>query len=65
MVAAKRKFSLGLISVVTIIESLEIEGTFKGHLDFNRAFDTVSHTVLLEKPAAHGLHGCTLCWVKN
>ncbi|KAK4819009.1 hypothetical protein QYF61_024125 [Mycteria americana] len=27
--------------------------------------DTVSHSILLEKLAAHGLDGCTLCWVKN
>ncbi|KAK4815604.1 LOW QUALITY PROTEIN: hypothetical protein QYF61_004819 [Mycteria americana] len=30
-----------------------------------KAFDTVSHSILLEKLAAHGLDGCTLCWVKN
>ncbi|KAK4808572.1 hypothetical protein QYF61_009875 [Mycteria americana] len=35
------------------------------HLDFNKAFDTVSHSILLEKLAAHGLGRCTLCWVKN
>ncbi|KAK4819413.1 hypothetical protein QYF61_003684 [Mycteria americana] len=35
------------------------------YLDFSKAFDTVSHSILLEKLAAHGLHGCTLCWVKN
>ncbi|KAK4816495.1 hypothetical protein QYF61_017456 [Mycteria americana] len=34
-------------------------------LDFSKAFDTVSHSILLEKLAAHGLDGCTLCWVKN
>ncbi|KAK4831226.1 hypothetical protein QYF61_016324 [Mycteria americana] len=33
--------------------------------DFSKAFDTVSHSILLEKLAAHGLDGCTLCWVKN
>ncbi|KAK4820317.1 hypothetical protein QYF61_023550 [Mycteria americana] len=32
---------------------------------FSKAFDTVSHSILLEKLAAHGLDGCTLCWVKN
>ncbi|GAB0185646.1 mitochondrial enolase superfamily member 1 [Grus japonensis] len=32
------------------------------YLDFSKAFDTVSHSVLLEKLAAHGLDGCTLCW---
>ncbi|KAK4808570.1 LOW QUALITY PROTEIN: hypothetical protein QYF61_009873 [Mycteria americana] len=35
------------------------------YLDFNKAFDTVSHSILLEKLAAHGLGRCTLCWVKN
>ncbi|KAK4815304.1 hypothetical protein QYF61_026209 [Mycteria americana] len=34
------------------------------YLDFSKAFDTVSHSVLLEKPAAHGLDRCTLRWVK-
>ncbi|KAK4827799.1 hypothetical protein QYF61_021791 [Mycteria americana] len=33
-------------------------------LDF-KAFDTISHSILLEKLAAFGLDGCTLCWVKN
>jgi len=35
------------------------------YLDFSKAFDTVPHSILLEKLAAHGLHGCTLHWVKN
>ncbi|KAK4830790.1 hypothetical protein QYF61_013623 [Mycteria americana] len=35
------------------------------YLDFSKAFDTVSHSILLEKLAAHGLGGCTLRWVKN
>ncbi|KAK4813002.1 hypothetical protein QYF61_004178 [Mycteria americana] len=35
------------------------------YLDFSKAFDTVSHSILLEKVAAHGLDGCTLCWIKN
>ncbi|KAK4819390.1 hypothetical protein QYF61_003661 [Mycteria americana] len=35
------------------------------YLDFSKAFDTVSHRILLEKLAAHGLGGCTLRWVKN
>ncbi|KAK4828534.1 hypothetical protein QYF61_027210, partial [Mycteria americana] len=34
-------------------------------LDFSKAFDTVSHSILLEKLAAHGLDRCTLRWVKN
>ncbi|KAK4819966.1 hypothetical protein QYF61_016120 [Mycteria americana] len=35
------------------------------YLDFSKAFDTVSHSILLEKLAAHGLDGCTFRWVKN
>jgi len=35
------------------------------YLNFNKAFDTVLHSILLEKLAAHGLDGCTLCWIKN
>jgi len=34
-------------------------------LDLRKAFDTVSHSILLEKLAAHGLDGCTLRWVKS
>jgi len=35
------------------------------YLDFSNAFDTVPHSILLEKLAAHGLGGCTLRWIKN
>ncbi|GAB0209804.1 mitochondrial enolase superfamily member 1 [Grus japonensis] len=35
------------------------------YLEFSKAFDIVSHSIFLEKLAAHGLDGCTLCWVKN
>jgi len=35
------------------------------YLDFGKAFDTVPHSILLEKLAAHGLDGCSLCWIKN
>uniref|UniRef100_A0A493U2R8 Reverse transcriptase domain-containing protein n=1 Tax=Anas platyrhynchos platyrhynchos TaxID=8840 RepID=A0A493U2R8_ANAPP len=35
------------------------------YLDFSKAFDTVSHSVLLKKLAAHGLDWRTLHWVKN
>ena len=33
--------------------------------DFSKAFDTVSHSVLLEKLAVHGLDRYALCWAKN
>ena len=35
------------------------------YLDFSKAFDMVSHSILLEKLAAHGLDRYTLSWVKN
>ena len=35
------------------------------YLDFSKAFGTVPHNILMEKLAAHGLDGCTLCWVKH
>jgi len=35
------------------------------YLDFSNAFDTVPHSILLEKLAAHDLDGCTLHRIKN
>ncbi|KAJ7403950.1 rna-directed dna polymerase from mobile element jockey-like [Pitangus sulphuratus] len=35
------------------------------YLDCSKAFDTVSHSVLLGKLADHGLDKCILHWVKN
>jgi len=35
------------------------------YVDVSRAFDTVSHSILLEKLVAHGLDRCTLCWVQK
>jgi len=34
------------------------------YLDFSKAIDTVSQSILLEKLAAHGLDGCTLHEIK-
>ncbi|KAK4816300.1 hypothetical protein QYF61_014598 [Mycteria americana] len=35
------------------------------YLDFSKAFDTDSHSILLEKLTGHGLDGSTLHWVKS
>ncbi|RMC21953.1 hypothetical protein DUI87_02824 [Hirundo rustica rustica] len=35
------------------------------YLDFSKAFDTVSHSILLDKLAVHGLDRSTLRWVRN
>lgn len=33
--------------------------------DFSKAFDSVSHGIILDKLTAHGLDRYTLCWMKN
>ena len=35
------------------------------YMNFNKTFDAVPHNILMEKLAAHGLDGRTLCWVKH
>jgi len=35
------------------------------YLDFSKVFDTVPHGILLDKLAAQGLDGSTLCWINN
>ena len=35
------------------------------YLDFSKAFNTVSHSIVLEKLAAHGLSRYSLGWVEN
>jgi len=56
-----------LISFSNQVTSLVDEGKAVDvtYLDFRKAFDTVPHSILLEKLAAHGLDGCTLCCTKN
>lgn len=34
-------------------------------LNFSKAFNTMSHEIILEKLTAHSLDECTLLWVKN
>ncbi|KAK4830972.1 hypothetical protein QYF61_014431 [Mycteria americana] len=53
-----------LISFYDQVTSLVDEGKAVDviYLDFSKAFDTVSHSILLEKLAAHGLDGRTLHW---
>jgi len=56
-----------LISFYDQVTHLVGEGKSMGviYLDFSKAFDTVPHSILLKKTAAHGLDGCTLHWIKN
>jgi len=56
-----------LISFYDQVTHLVDEGKFVDviYLDFSKAFDTVPHSILLEKLAAYGLDVCTLCWIKN
>ncbi|GAB0183449.1 mitochondrial enolase superfamily member 1 [Grus japonensis] len=56
-----------LISSYEKVTCLFIEGKAVDvvYLDCSKAFDTISHNILLEKLAAHGLDGHTLCWVKK
>jgi len=35
------------------------------YLDFSKVFNTVPHSILLEKLAARGLDGSTLRWIKK
>ncbi|GAB0188623.1 mitochondrial enolase superfamily member 1 [Grus japonensis] len=56
-----------LISLYDKVTRLVDEGKAADvvYLDFSKMFVIVSHSILLEKVAAYGLDGCTLCWVKN
>jgi len=52
-----------LISSYDKVTHLEDEAKAVGvfYLDFSKGFDTISHSMFLEKLAVHGLDGCTLC----
>ncbi|KAK4829899.1 hypothetical protein QYF61_007291 [Mycteria americana] len=52
------------IAITRHVTSLMDEGKAVDvvYLDFSKAFDAVSHSILLEKLAAHGLDRCTLHW---
>ena len=56
-----------LISFYDLVTHLVDEGkaVIVVYLDFSKAFDTVSHSILLQKLAARGLEGYALGWVRN
>ena len=62
-----RSFLISLISLYDQVACLvnEEEVVDVVYLDLSKAFDTVSHSILLEKLAAHGLDRFTLRWVKK
>ncbi|PKU48030.1 rna-directed dna polymerase from mobile element jockey-like [Limosa lapponica baueri] len=62
-----RSCSTNLISFCDKVVCLADEGKALDvvYLDFSKAFDSVSHSILLEKLAAHGSDRSTLHWVKR
>ncbi|XP_066843722.1 NADH dehydrogenase [ubiquinone] 1 alpha subcomplex assembly factor 2 isoform X1 [Anser cygnoides] len=62
-----RSCLMNLISFCDKVTRLMDEGKAVDvvYLDISKAFDTVSHNILLKKLAALGLDWCTLCWGKN
>jgi len=62
-----RSFLTNLISFYDLVTHLLDEGKAVDvvYLDFSQAFDTVSHSILLQKLAVCGLDRCTLGWIRN
>jgi len=62
-----RSYLTNLISFYDQVTHLVDEGKAVDviYLDFSKAFDSVPHSILLEKLAARDLDGCTLRWIKN
>ena len=56
-----------LISIYDPVTLLIDEGKVVDvvYLDFSKGFDTVSHSILLQKLTVRGLDRCTLGWVRN
>ena len=62
-----RSYLTNLISFYDKVTHLVDEGKAVSvvYLDCSKAFDTVPHSILVEKLPAHGLDGRTLHWVKQ
>ena len=62
-----RSYFTDLISFCDLVTRLVDEGKAVDvvYLDFSKAFDTVSHSILLQKLAARGLDRYTLGWIRS
>ncbi|GAB0196694.1 hypothetical protein GRJ2_002134700 [Grus japonensis] len=62
-----RSYLTNLISFYDKVTCLVDEGKAVDvvYLDFNKAFNTLSHSIFLEKRAVLGLDGHTFCWLRN